>query len=109
VPITLNPLRYPGAKRALVDYIEQLLVVNNLDGCRFIEPYAGSAAVGIELLQRDIINSLILCERDILLFAFWECVFRETKALCKKILDSPISIETWKELSIYRQEKNNKK
>jgi len=105
MPETLNPLRYPGSKRALVDYIEELLIDNHLDGCRFTEPYAGSAAVGIELLQRNIINTLILCEKDILLFAFWECVFRKTKALCKKIADTPITIKTWKELNIYRHEK----
>ena len=111
MPITTNPLRYPGAKRALITYIKNLLLVNNLDGCCFVEPYAGSAAVGIELLQQKIINSLVLCERDILLFAFWECVFRKTEGLCKKIIDTPITIETWKKMNVYRKEtkiyKNN--
>jgi DNA adenine methylase len=104
MPLTTNPLRYPGAKRALASYIEDLLVSNSLEGCCFVEPYAGSAAVGIELLQRNIINSLVLCEKDILLFAFWECVFRRTKALCKKILDTPITIRAWRELDVCRQE-----
>ena len=104
MPVTINPLRYPGAKRTLIDYINDLLVDNNLSGCCFVEPYAGSAVVGIELLQRNMINSLILCEKDILLFAFWECVFRKTKALCKKILDTPITIETWRSLDTCRQE-----
>lgn len=110
MPLTINPLRYPGAKRALIPYIEELLIVNNLDRCCFIEPYAGSAVVGIELLQRKIICSLMLCEKDILLFAFWKCVFNKTNALCKKILDTPITIDTWKEMDMYRKEKkvNNK-
>jgi len=104
MPLTINPLRYPGAKRTLIDYIEDLLVINNLAGGCFLEPYAGSAVVGIELLRRDIIDTLVLCEKDILLFAFWECVFRKTEALCKKIRDTPITIETWKEMNIYRKE-----
>ena len=104
MPFTINPLRYPGAKRILVDYIEKLLIANNLDGCCFFEPYAGSAAVGIELLRRKKIDSLVLCEKDVLLFAFWECVFNNTKALCNKILSTPITVETWKRMNVYREE-----
>jgi DNA adenine methylase len=104
MPITINPLRYPGAKRTLIDYIEKLLVINNLAGCCFYEPYAGSAVVGIELLRRDIINNLVLCEKDILLFAFWKCVFEKTGVLCKKIIDTPITIEAWKKMDMYRKE-----
>ena len=51
MPETINPLRYPGAKRSLVSYIDTLLEANHLQGCTFYEPYAGSAAVGLELLQ----------------------------------------------------------
>jgi DNA adenine methylase len=103
MPLTTNPLRYPGAKRTLTDYIETLLIVNNLDGCHFIEPYAGSAAVGLSLLQRKIIKSLDLCEKDILLYAFWKCVFEKTNDLCNLIQDTPITIDTWKKLEPYRK------
>jgi DNA adenine methylase len=103
VPEMINPLRYPGAKRSLVDYIDELLTANHLQGCCFFEPYAGSAAVGLDLLQRQHIGDLILCEKDILLYAFWECVFRETDTLCNRIVETPITIETWQQLNIYRQ------
>jgi Site-specific DNA methylase len=100
---TINPLRYPGAKRTLVNYIDDLLQVNNLQGSCFIEPYAGSAAVGLELLQRRSINSLVLCEKDILIYAFWESVFKLTDELCERILDTPITIETWHQLNHFRK------
>ena len=102
MPDTINPLRYPGAKRSLVNYIDALLDANHLEGCTFFEPYAGSAAVGLELLQRRRIGNLVLCEKDILLYAFWECVFRETDALCNKIQNTPITIETWQQQNQYR-------
>jgi DNA adenine methylase len=102
MPETTSPLRYPGAKRALTDYIEDLLYANNLCGCSFFEPYAGSAAVGIELLKRNSISSLVLCEKDILLYAFWKCVFKETDDLCEKIIKTPVTIETWKKMLSYR-------
>ena len=62
MPESINPLRYPGAKRSLVNYVDALIQANNLQGCRFYEPYAGSAVVGLELLRRGIIDHLVLCE-----------------------------------------------
>lgn len=103
MPETINPLRYPGAKRTLINYIDNLLFANNLRGCCFIEPYAGSAVVGLELLQRGTIDSLVLCEKDILIYAFWKCVFDLTDLLCEKIYDTPITIDTWHQLNPYRQ------
>jgi DNA adenine methylase len=100
--ITNNPLRYPGAKRTLVDYVDELLLANNLHGCCFFEPYAGSAVVGLELLKRQSISSLVLCEKDILLYSFWECVFHHTEDLCIKIQETPITIEKWHELEYLR-------
>ena len=103
MPETINPLRYPGAKRSLVGYIDALLEANNLLGCTFYEPYAGSAAVGLELLQRNRIGHLVLCEKDILLYAFWHCVFHDTEALCNLIETTPITIDTWHQQLPYRE------
>ena len=100
--LTNNPLRYPGAKRTLINYVDALLQANNLQDCCFFEPYAGSAAVGIELLQRNSIQSFVICEKDILIYAFWECVFNHTDALCDRILETPITIDTWLQLNQYR-------
>lgn len=102
MPEMINPLRYPGAKRLLFDYIDRLLTSNNLCGCRFYEPYAGSATVGLELLRKGKISTLILCEKDILLYAFWKCVFDHTDELCTLINETPITVKTWMELEHYR-------
>lgn len=103
MPVTINPLRYPGAKRTLVNYIDDLLHANHLQGSCFIEPFAGSAVVGLELLQRESIRSLVLCEKDILVYAFWDSVFTQTDALCARIMETPISVQTWQRLNRYRQ------
>ena len=102
MPETINPLRYPGAKRSLVGYIDALLETNNLLGCTLYEPYAGSAAVGLELIQRNRIGHLVLCEKDILLYSFWQCVFHDTEALCRLIDATPVTIDTWHEMLPFR-------
>lgn len=81
MPESINPLRYPGAKRSLSNYINDLICANNLQGCRFYEPYAGSAAVGLELLRRGVIGTLVLCEKDIL-FLHCGLVFLITQMNC---------------------------
>lgn len=106
MPESINPLRYPGAKRSLTNYVDNLIQANNLRGCRFYEPYAGSAAVGLELLQRGVIGTLVLCEKDVLISAMWSCIFGKTDELCNLIRRTPISIETWCELEHYRRVKD---
>ncbi|SDH05988.1 DNA adenine methylase [Aneurinibacillus thermoaerophilus] len=100
---TINPLRYPGAKRQLVPYIGNLIKCNNLHGCTFIEPYAGSAVVGLELLKNNIIDRLILVERDVLIYSFWKCVFSATDELCNRIETLPVDIETWLKMKPLRE------
>ena len=102
MPQLINPLRYPGAKRSLVNYVDNLIHANNLQGCRFYEPYAGSAVVGLELLKKNTIDHLVLCEKDPLIASLWECIFNKTDELCAMIQDTPITIETWQNLDIYR-------
>jgi len=48
--IFVSPLRYPGGKLKVVDYIKRLFEVNDLKGCTYIEPYAGGASVALSLL-----------------------------------------------------------
>ena len=95
MPKTINPLRYPGAKRQLVPYIASLLECNNLVGSTFFEPYAGSAVVGLELLQRNIINKLVLVEKDVLIYSFWKCLLTCPDDLCSRIEGITIDIDTW--------------
>ncbi len=102
----INPLRYPGGKRTLTNYIDSLLLANNLKGCTFFEPYAGSAAVGLELLMRGNIGSLIICEKDIMIFSFWKSVFYYTEELCQKIYSTPITIQTWDSLKPLRDQQS---
>ena len=44
-----TPLRYPGGKRKLADFMARLISSNGLNGCDYVEPYAGGAGLAIEL------------------------------------------------------------
>lgn len=45
----VSPLRYPGGKLKVVDYVKQLIEANDLMGGTYIEPYAGGASVALSL------------------------------------------------------------
>lgn len=70
-----NPLRYPGAKSKLFDYVKKLLQQENLVGCTFYEPFAGSCALSLRLLEDGIIDRAIVNEKDPLIYYFWQSVF----------------------------------
>ncbi len=101
-----NPLRYPGAKSKLFDYVKKLLQQENLVGCTFYEPFAGSCALSLRLLEDGIIDRAIVNEKDPLIYYFWQSVFFSTDELINLIQETPINLDTWEELSAYRKTEN---
>jgi DNA adenine methylase len=65
----LQVLRYPGAKRWLVRHVAQFVLAKRPR--LFVEPFCGSAVVGLSLLHADLIDELVLCELDRRVAAFW--------------------------------------
>lgn len=94
-----SPLRYPGSKANLVDWVVSFLEENALKGVEFVEPYAGSASLSLNLLSRGVISSAMLFERDPLLFSFWYSVFNRTEELISLIERNSVSMETRAELA----------
>ncbi|KJF18168.1 D12 class N6 adenine-specific DNA methyltransferase [Acidithrix ferrooxidans] len=90
-----SPLRYPGGKRKLANFIKLLIVQNQLIGCDYIEPFAGGAAVGLALLFEEYVNAIHLNDLDRSIFAFWDAVLNCTEDLCRKIYDTEVSFEEW--------------
>ena len=98
-----NPLRYPGGKSFLAGYVAKILEVNGLSGCTFYEPFAGSAAVSLDMLSRGLVDRVVLVEKDPLIYCFWRSVVSYPDTLCQRIQELDISIDTWRELLPYRQ------
>lgn len=101
-----NPLRYPGGKYRLTSYIEQLILSEGLQGSVLVEPFAGSSAVALYMLKKELCDRIVINDSDILISSFWRCVFSHSDALIKKIENTPISVETWQSLEPLRQYAN---
>lgn len=100
----LSPLRYPGSKAGLVNWMDSFLRKTGIAGRQFVEPYAGSASLGLNLLARNTVSSLMLFERDPLLYSFWYSVFFRTDNLIATIERLAPSLVTRAELEWLRKQ-----
>lgn len=91
----VSPLRYPGGKLKVVDFIKQLFEVNNLHGGTYIEPYAGGASVALSLLFSNCAHTIRINDIDRSIYAFWYTVLYETEELCRMINDTKVNMEVW--------------
>lgn len=91
-----TPLRYPGGKGRLTQFVIDLIEMNELTGGDYVEPYAGGAAIAITLLYLEYIERAHLNDLSASLYAFWRCVLDDPEALCKLIRDTPVTVEEWR-------------
>ncbi len=93
----LSPLRYPGGKSRIADFIKQIIKDNKLLDGVYVEPYAGGAAVALSLLMSEYVSRIIINDKDRSIFAFWHSVLNETERLCQYIEETPVTMEIWRE------------
>lgn len=51
--VHFTPLRYPGGKGKLAAYVKEIIRENRLYDGEYVEPFAGGAAIGLELLFQE--------------------------------------------------------
>lgn len=93
-----TPLRYPGGKGKLTPYLKMIFEQNNLLDGHYVEPYAGGAGIALNLLTHSYASCIHLNDLNLSVFAFWYSVINHPDELCKKIHDTPITMDEW-----YRQ------
>ncbi len=93
--IHFTPLRYPGGKAKLATFIKRLMVENRLLDGEYVEPYAGGAAIALELLFHEYVSCIHINDISRPIYAFWKCVLRHTEKLCQLIIDTPLSVDSW--------------
>lgn len=92
----LSPLRYPGGKAKIADFIKQVVKDNDLLDGIYVEPYAGGAAVALSLLMDEYVSRIIINDKDRSIYAFWHSVLYDTDRLCQLIEETPVNMETWR-------------
>jgi Site-specific DNA methylase len=102
-----SPLRYPGGKGKTSNFFSYLLDYNNLKGGVYVEPYVGGGSVALYLLFNEIVNKIVINDKDKSIYAFWYSVIHNTDSLCKMIKDTPIDVNCWKEQQEIQKHKDD--
>lgn len=102
-----SPLRYPGGKSRLVDFIKSIIEQNHLKGGTYIEPFSGGAAIALALAIDGYMERVVINDFDRSIYAFWYSILNHTNSFIDKIRNTPLSIEEWHIQRTIQQNKQN--
>ena len=91
-----TPLRYPGGKSVLSNFLAKLIEVNGLLDGTYIEPFCGGAGAAINLLYSEHVEKIILNDADRSIYLFWKSILRNTDNFVRLIYDTPVTIDEWR-------------
>ncbi len=91
-----SPLRYPGGKGKLLQFVKDLVVHNGLEDGSYSEPFAGGASVALGLLLDDFVSEIHINDIDEGIYSFWFSVLQQTDDFLKKIWETPLTVEEWR-------------
>lgn len=97
MPITYSPLRYPGGKTQMADFVSNLLNINNLNDMSYAEPFAGGCGAGLKLLFKSNVKEIIINDLDVAIYSVWYAILYDTDRFIKDILKTQITIDEWRE------------
>lgn len=92
-----TPLRYPGGKQKLAPFISELIECNGLQGCNYVEPYAGGAGIAVDLLLSGSASKIHLNDASYPVYCFWKSVLNQSEEFCRKISRAVLSVKQWRQ------------
>lgn len=93
--IHFTPLRYPGGKAKLAAFVKRLMETNRLLDGDYVEPYAGGAAIALELLFHEYVSRIHINDVSKPVYCFWRSVLKQPEELAKLIIDTPLTVKDW--------------
>lgn len=91
-----SPLRYPGGKGGLTEFLSQVIELNDLRGCAYFEPYAGGAGAALGLLRDKVVDRIEINDADPRIYSFWISALLENERFVERIFEVPLTIEEWR-------------
>ena len=90
-----SPLRYPGGKGKVANFIKVLMLENQLVGKDYVEPYAGGASVALSLLFEEYADAIHINDLNAGVYSFWYAVLNDTDELCDRIMSVDLTMHEW--------------
>lgn len=90
-----SPLRYPGGKACIFDFVSKFFYENELVGTSYAEPYAGGSGLALRLLFEEYVNHIYINDFDKSIYTFWKILLEDNERFCEWILTVEITVENW--------------
>ena len=87
-----TPLRYPGGKARLALFVKRLVQANDLLDGEYVEPYAGGAAVAVEMLLHEYVSKIHINDISRPIYAFWKSLLNDTDELCRRVQETRLTV-----------------
>ena len=102
-----TPLRYPGGKSALADFVWHTMELSGCTEIPYCEPFAGGAGVAMSLLLRGKVKSVILNDLDTGIYSIWYAIFNDTEWFIEAINNTEITLAVREQQKkVYNELKN---
>lgn len=93
--VHFTPLRYPGGKAKLAEYVKAIIRANKLYDGEYVEPYAGGAGIALELLFQEFVTKIHVNDLSQPVYSFWKAVLNDTEELCRLVKNTRLSVASW--------------
>ena len=87
-----TPLRYPGGKSALAEFVWHIIELNGFTEIPYCEPFAGGAGVAMNLLLQGKVKSVILNDLDTGIYSIWYAIFNDTEWFIEAISNADVTL-----------------
>lgn len=99
-----SPLRYPGGKARLADFLIEVMKYNGLNMPHYVEPYAGGAGAALRLLFEEFVETIAINDADPRIRCFWQAITKQNDAFLRLLDESVVTVEEWRrQREIYKK------
>lgn len=92
----ISPLRYPGGKSRISTFLEDIILLNNIEDCTLYELYAGGAGASLNALMSGVCKKIVLNDLDIHIYSFWKALLEETERFIHLFESTSVDMNSWK-------------
>jgi len=90
-----SPLRYPGGKAKLANFLIAVMRMNRIRPTQYVEPYAGGAGAALRLLFEEYVDRIWIHDADPRILCFWRALTEENEEFVKRLKTVEVSVAEW--------------
>ena len=92
-----SPLRYPGGKNRAIALFKDIIHLNNLQKCTYVEPFAGGASIALGLLIEGDVERIIINDADPSIYSFWISCLTKNEEFCELLINTKVTVDVWQQ------------